>query len=287
MARDVKWLVVGANGMLGSELTSLLASRDMVGLDLPEIDITDATSTDSAVAGFDIVVNCAAWTAVDDAETRESAAFRVNALGPSNLADACARHGSRMVQISTDYVFDGESTSPYVEDAAPNPLSAYGRTKLAGEWGTRAALPNGSWVLRTAWLYGANGPNFVKTMAKLEQERDQLAVVDDQRGQPTWARDLAGRIIEIVDRDVPPGVYHATNSGETTWWGFARTVFELLGADPDRVTPTTTDQFPRPAHRPANSTLSHDRWRDVGMEPLRPWQTALDAAWRDGLLDSE
>ena len=287
MARDLKWLVVGANGMLGSELTSLLAGRDMVGLDLPAIDITDAASTDSAVEGFDIVVNCAAWTAVDDAETRESAAFRVNALGPSNLADACAQHGSRMVQISTDYVFDGEATSPYVEDAAPNPLSVYGRTKLAGEWGTRVALPNGSWVLRRAWLYGANGPNFVKTMANLEQERDQLVVVDDQRGQPTWARDLAGRIIEMVDRDVPPGVYHATNSGETTWWGFARTVFELLGADPDRITPTTTDQFPRPAHRPANSTLSHDRWRDVGMEPLRPWQAALDAAWRDGLLDSE
>lgn len=287
MTGDLKWLVVGSNGMLGTELINLLTGRDVIGLDLPEVDITDPVSTDSAVEGFDIVVNCAAWTAVDEAETHEAAAFRVNALGPSNLASSCRRHGNRMVQISTDYVFDGESALPYAEDALPNPLSAYGRTKLAGEWATRAALPDGSWVLRTAWLYGANGPNFVKTMASLERQRGELAVVDDQRGQPTWARDLAGRIVAAVDRDVPPGIYHATNGGETTWWGFARMIFELLGAEPDRITPTTTDQFPRPAHRPANSTLAHERWREVGIEPMRSWQDALKEAWQDGLLASE
>ncbi len=283
---DNKWLIVGANGMLGSELVRLLAERDTVGLDLPEIDITDPASVSQALTGFDVVVNCAAWTAVDDAEANEAAAFRVNAIGPANLARACAHEGSKLLQISTDYVFDGTTDTPYAVDAVPNPQSAYGRTKLAGEWAVRSELPGASWVLRTAWLYGAFGPNFVKTMVALEQQREQLSVVDDQRGQPTWAADLAKQIVSVVDADVPSGTYHATNAGETTWFGLTRSIFELLGADPERVKPTTTDQFPRPAHRPANSTLSHDRWAQVGLEPMRSWQSALEDAWRGGLVDA-
>lgn len=271
--------------MLGTELMAQLATRDVVGLDLPEIDITDAASLTTALAGFDIVVNCAAWTAVDDAEANEATAFRVNAVGPANLARACAAHGAKLVQISTDYVFDGDDEAAYPVDAAPNPRSAYGRTKLAGEWAVRAELPESSWVLRTAWLYGEFGPNFVKTMVALEQQREQLSVVDDQRGQPTWACDLARQIVRVVDAGVPAGIYHATNGGETTWFGLTRAIFELLGTDPDRVLPTTTDQFPRPAHRPANSVLSHDRWAEVGLEPMRPWHDALVAAWRGGIVE--
>jgi dTDP-4-dehydrorhamnose reductase len=212
------------------------------------------------------------------AEEHEAEAFAVNAIGPSGLATACARTGARLVHISTDYVFDGLSTTPYPEDAPMRPRSAYGRTKTAGEWAARAVLPDRSWVVRTAWLYGRHGPNFVKTMIRLEREEDTIDVVDDQRGQPTWSRDVAERIVALVDTDAPPGTYHTTSSGETTWYGLAREVFQLLRADPDRVHPTTTDKFPRPAPRPSYSVLSHAGWGQIGLRPLRPWQDALTEA---------
>jgi len=281
-----RWLVVGANGMLGTELAGVLQGRDVRLLDLPEVDITDELSVSAALDGVDTVVNCAAWTAVDDAETHEAAAYAVNAVGPANLARRCALNGSRLLHISTDYVFDGLAAEPYPEYASPGPRSAYGRTKLAGEWAVRAELPAAGYVLRSAWLYGAHGPNFVATMAALEKARDTIDVVDDQRGQPTWARDLAWRIVETIDSGAPPGIYHATNSGATTWFGLARRVFELLGADPQRVRPTTTDRFPRPAHRPASSVLGHDRWALAGLEPMRGWSEALADAWAAGLLGS-
>ncbi|MEI8080284.1 MAG: dTDP-4-dehydrorhamnose reductase [Actinomycetes bacterium] len=273
------WLVVGSNGMLGTELADVLRDRDVRLLDLPDIDITDEHSVASALDGVDIVVNCAAWTAVDEAEAHEGAAFAVNAVGPANLAQRCALNGSRLVHISTDYVFDGFAAHPYAEYGTPGPRSAYGRTKLAGEWAVRAHLPDSGYILRSAWLYGAHGPNFVATMTALESRRDTIDVVDDQRGQPTWARDLADRIVLTVDSNAPAGIYHATNSGATTWFGLARRVFELLGADPDRVKPTTTDRFPRPAPRPANSVLGHDRWAHAGLQPMRDWSAALDDAW--------
>ncbi|MGV1078895.1 MAG: dTDP-4-dehydrorhamnose reductase [Candidatus Nanopelagicales bacterium] len=284
-AAGMRWVVVGANGMLGTEVMSALAKRDVRGLDLPDIDITDPASVEPALAGVDVVVNCAAYTAVDDAETNEGIAFLVNAIGPANLARQCAKTDAILVQISTDYVFDGAADQPYSELIAPSPRSAYGRTKLAGEWAVRAELPQASYILRTAWLYGAAGPNFAATMARLERERDTVTVVDDQFGQPTWARDLAQRIVETVDVDAPVGIYHATNAGRTSWFGFARRVFELAGADPDRVQPTTTDAFPRPAPRPANSVLSHARWERAGLLPMRPWDEALTAAWASGLVD--
>ena len=276
---DARWLVIGHLGMLGTDVMHELASRDVTGIDRPDIDITDAASVDAVLSGFDVVVNCAAYTAVDEAETHEGTAFLVNAVGPATVARACARTGARLVHISTDYVFSGDATSPYPEDELPAPRSAYGRTKAAGEWAVRSELPDHSLILRTAWLYGAHGPNFVRTMIGLESQRDTLSVVDDQRGQPTWSADLAGRIVESVDRDIPAGIYHATSSGETTWWGLTRRIFELLGADPERVQPTTTDAFPRPAPRPAYSVLGHRRWAEVGMAPLRDWAEALDAAW--------
>lgn len=279
---DTRWLVVGAQGMLGTELMLQLEGRPVVGMDLPLIDITSTASVASQVNDFDVVVNCAAWTAVDDAEEKEAAAFGVNATGPSILANRCAQIGAKLLQISTDYVFDGEGVGPYTENAQPNPKSAYGRTKVAGEWAVRSALPDTSWILRTAWLYGEFGPNFVKTMVNLEASRDQLSVVDDQHGQPTWARHLAQRIVETVDAQAPAGIYHATSAGETSWFGFTRAIFAELGADPERVSPTTTDKFPRPAPRPKNSVLGHAAWAHAGLQPLPDWRDALREAWATG-----
>lgn len=283
----MRWLVTGAAGMLGTDLLAVLAGAgvdDVTAVDRPELDITDAAAVDAAVTGYDVVANVAAWTAVDAAEEREADAFAVNAVGPANLARACANSGARMVQISTDYVFSGDADKPYPEDAPIAPRSAYGRTKAAGEWAVRAELPGRHWILRTAWLYGVAGPNFVATMARLERERETIDVVDDQRGQPTWSRDLATRIVAVVGAQAPSGTYHATSSGETTWYGLARAVFAHRGADPDRVRPTTSEAFVRPAPRPAYSVLGHDAWAAAGLPPLRPWDEALADAVISGLL---
>jgi dTDP-4-dehydrorhamnose reductase len=279
---DRRWLVLGANGMLGSEVMAQLDGRQAKGIDLPQINITDSESVRSNISDVDVVVNCAAYTAVDDAETNEGVAFMVNAVGPGLLAARCAQIGAKFVQISTDYVFDGERPDAYPEDFELSPKSAYGRTKAAGEWAVRAELPADSWVLRTAWLYGANGPNFVKTMVKLEATKPELTVVNDQHGQPTWARDVAERLVAVVENDVPAGIYHTTSTGETSWFGLTREIFSLADADPDRVQPTTTANFPRPAPRPANSVLGHEKWTRVGLNPLPPWEESLGEAWATG-----
>jgi dTDP-4-dehydrorhamnose reductase len=228
------------------------------------------------------VVNAAAYTAVDAAETDEDTAHRVNAAGPAVLATALARHGGRLIHVSTDYVFAGDARRPYEVDDETGPKSAYGRTKLAGEQAVRELMPDASFVVRTAWVYGATGGNFVKTMARLERERDTVSVVDDQRGSPTWSADLAAGLIELAGSSAPAGTYHCTNAGDTTWFGLTRAIFEELGADPARVLPTTTDAFPRPAPRPAYSVLSPDAWRSAGLTPMRHWRDALRAALAAG-----
>lgn len=279
-------LVVGCDGQLGSDVVTVLARTvEVAGLDRPEIDIADEQSVADAFAATrpDVVVNCAAWTAVDDAETHEDAALQVNGVGPGVLAAACARTDAWLVHLSTDYVFDGRARSPYAEDTRPDPQSAYGRTKLAGEIAVRAQLPDRHHIVRTAWLYGHGGQNFVKTMLRLEAERDTIEVVDDQRGQPTYARDLAEQIGLLVARRPPAGTLHGTNSGETTWYRLAREVFRLAGADPLRVRPTTSDRFVRPAPRPAYSVLGHAGWARAGMPSMRPWHDALVAAFADGI----
>lgn len=269
--------------MLGHDLLEVLAStgHDVVGMDLPEIDITSAGSVSAALdkARPDVVVNAAAYTAVDSAEEHEDLALRVNGDGPRMLAEEiAARPGICLVHISTDYVFPGDATSPYAEDSAPAPRSAYGRTKLAGEVAVRQSLPDRGLVVRTAWLYGVHGANFVKTILTLEATRPDIAVVDDQRGQPTWSRDLAHQIVTLIDAGVCTGTFHGTSSGETTWFGFAREIYRLVGADTQRVQPTTTDAFPRPAPRPAYSVLGHDGWTAVGLMPIRDWRQALAEA---------
>lgn len=281
-------LVIGSNGQLGRDLIEVLEDQHalaVLGLDLPEIDITDQASVDLVFGGFDpdFVVNCAAWTAVDEAEAAEDAALRVNGLGPELIAQECHKASAWLVHVSTDYVFDGTSATPYAEDAQPNPTTAYGRTKLAGERAVQRLLPDAHYLVRTAWLYGRHGTNFAKTMLKLEKERDTVSVVTDQFGQPTYSLDLAHQIGLLMDKHPSSGTYHATNSGQTSWYEFAREVFRLSGADPNRVLPTTSAEFVRPAARPMYSVLGQDRWRAEGLEPMRNWQSALEAAFADGL----
>lgn len=272
--------MIGSEGMLGHDLMRAIAAagHDVVGMDLPEIDITSDESVQAALATTApaVVVNAAAYTAVDAAEEHEGTALRVNGQGPGVLAAAIAeRQGARLVHLSTDYVFSGDATAPYAEDAVPAPRSAYGRTKLVGEEQVRAHLPDRGLVVRTAWLYGVHGPNFVATMLALESGRPMVEIVDDQRGQPTWSWDLARQIMALVDSGAPAGIFHGTSSGETTWFGLTREIYRLIGADLQRVQPTTTAQFPRPAPRPGYSVLGHDRWAQVGLAPIRDWREAL------------
>ncbi|MDQ3988999.1 MAG: dTDP-4-dehydrorhamnose reductase [Actinomycetota bacterium] len=289
-------LITGGRGQLGADLVAAAARAGITAVRAPgsaELDVTDPAAVRAAVRALvgaggspvanaavvsAVVVNAAAYTAVDAAEHDPERAHAVNAIGPAHLAAACAEHGARLVQVSTDYVFAGDAPAPYRVDDPTGPRSVYGQSKLAGE---RAALGAGAHVVRTAWLYGARGANFVRTMARLERSHQTVPVVDDQWGSPTWTADLADGLVALAlaaDR-VPPGVLHCVNSGATTWCGFARAVFTEIGADPQRVRPCTTAEFPRPAPRPANSVLDTASWIAAGLPPLRPWRAALAAAF--------
>jgi dTDP-4-dehydrorhamnose reductase len=287
-----RWLVTGAAGMLGRDLTGLLAARgaEFTALGRAELDITDAAATTAAVWSVkpDVVVNCAAWTGVDAAEEHEAQALAVNGQGAANLAAACVRAGALLVYPSTDYVFDGDAAAPYAEDAPTAPAGAYGRTKLAGEQAVRAALPDGSYVVRTAWLYGAHGKNFVKTMLRLARNGTAPGVVADQHGQPTWTADVAEQVYALIAASAPPGVYHATSSGQTTWFGLAEEVFALYQdqdqeplAERVRLTPRplTTADYPTPARRPPYSVLGHQAWLAAGIKPIGDWKDALHRAF--------
>ncbi|MFC5910892.1 dTDP-4-dehydrorhamnose reductase [Streptacidiphilus monticola] len=270
--------------MLGRDLLAVLAAAgaEATALTRAELDVTDAAAVKAAVAGHDLVVNCAAWTDVDGAESAEDAAAAVNGTGVRHLAAACADSGARLLQVSTDYVLPGDAAEPYAESAATGPVNAYGRTKLLGEQAVAELLPETGYTVRTAWLYGEHGGNFVATMLKLAAQRETLSVVDDQQGQPTWTDALARQLhalgLAALAGAAPAGVYHGTAAGRTTWFGLAREVFRLAGLDPERVRPTTTDAFPRPARRPAFSVLGHDRWAAAGLTQLPEWQQQLTQA---------
>jgi dTDP-4-dehydrorhamnose reductase len=285
----MRWLITGARGQLGSDLVGLLeqSPEDVRAVGSAELDVTDSAAVEAAVADFapDVIVNAAAYTAVDAAETDEERAYAVNATAPGFLAASAARHGARLIHVSTDYVFAGDAESPYPVDAPPAPQSAYGRTKLAGELAVGAMAPDTGYVVRTAWVYGATGGNFVKTMARLEKSNETVSVVDDQRGSPTYAADLAAGLIELGRSAAPAGTYHYTNSGDTTWYGFTQAIFAGIGADPARVLPTDSAAFVRPAPRPAYSVLSGTAWLEAGLSAPRSWHEALTAALAAGLLD--
>ncbi len=267
----MRWTVVGAHGMLGQDLVETLTTRgeQVLGVDRDTVDITDPAAC-AALDDADVFVNCAAYTAVDAAEDDETAAFAINARGAANLARAARRMGARLLQISTDYVFDGLGANPYPEDAPLAPRSAYGRTKAAGEWAVRAECPD-HLVVRTAWLYGARGPCFPSTIVKLARERGAVQVIDDQVGQPTWTMDLADLVHRLIDAGTPAGTYHGTSAGRTSWYGFAQAAVAAAGMDPSIVSPTSSAAYVRPAPRPAYSVLGHASLRAIGVEPIGDW----------------
>lgn len=265
-------LVVGANGMLGRDLMALLGDRAR-GVDIDGIDITDLQSTERVVRALhpSVVVNCAAYTDVDGCETNIETAMQVNGEGVAHLAMATRMIGARLVHISSDYVFDGAKGSPYLEDDPTHPLNVYGESKLAGE--LNAAFNPDHIIVRTQWLYGLHGKNFVETMLRLACERDELAVVDDQIGSPTWTVDLARAIIALIDHNCS-GIYHAANAGYCSWNEFARAIFAETALDVS-VKAMSTEQLNRPARRPLYSTLDCGKIeRDAGFRP-QSWRDAL------------
>jgi len=281
MTRRPWWLVTGATGMLGQAVLHELARRDVdgVGLGRADLDVTDRDSVFAAVAGGavrpDVVVNCAAWTAVDAAESEEPRASEVNGVAPGHIAAACALAGSRFVHVSTDYVFDGRSPVPYGEDDPTAPLNAYGRGKLAGERTAQKAWPDGTAIVRTAWLYGPGGRNFVRTMTELAAGDGPVEVVADQVGQPTAAHDLAGWIVTLGRHPSASGIFHGTNGGRASWWELAREVFDVVGADPARVRRGSSAAWSGAARRPRRTVLDHAGWDRIGMARPREWRQAL------------
>ena len=272
-------LLTGAGGMLGRDVATALADLNLTATTKTVLDITNHDQVNEAVLGHDIVVNAAAYTAVDKAEEEPERAFSINAEGPRLLARAAARHGATLIHLSTDYVFDGQATTPYPEDAPRKPQSAYGRSKAVGEEAALEEHPDGTVIVRTAWLYGQGGSHFPGSMLRLAESHETVSVVTDQIGQPTWSRDLAGWIRELIDAHVSSGIFHGTNAGETSWWDFARVIFIKAGLDPERVVPTTSDHFVRPATRPAWSVLGHKNWAHAGIAPPRAWTEAFDEAF--------
>ena len=285
MSRDI--LILGGGGQVGTELQHHAWPADVT-LHAPAreaLDITDEAAVEAAVAAraYAAVINAAAYTAVDKAESEVGAAWRLNALGPAYLAAATARAGIPLVHVSTDYVFDGTGTGAYATDAPVRPRSVYGASKAAGEMAVRTANPRHA-IVRTAWVVSPHRGNFVRTMLRLAGEREKLTVVDDQRGCPTSAADLAAALAAIAlrladDPAAPTGTYHCVNAGATTWCGFARAIMagaESRGARSVPVEPIPTSAYPTPAARPANSELSTETLaRDFGLTP-RPWPAALD-----------
>ena len=276
-----RWLVAGAGGMLGEDVMAGLRARGetVLGPRKRELDITDTAAVRTLIADYrpGVVINCAAWTAVDAAEAQEEAALAVNGRGAENLAAACAQVGAVMAQISTDYVFDGRA-GLYAETDEPAPRTAYGRTKLAGERAVLSLLPDDGLVIRTAWLYGRGGPSFVHTMIKLAG-RPAGRRRGGRSARPAKLDRRRGRAGDHAGRGRRRGIYHATSAGQTTWFELARHVFELLGTDQGRVRPTTSEAYPRPAPRPAWSVLGHDRYRGLPVAPIGDWQQALRRAW--------
>lgn len=270
----MRLLVTGAAGMLGQRVVAdaRALGHDVTGIDLPDLDLTDAEATATRIAALDpeAIINCAAYTNVDAAEEHEDVALRVNGDAAGNLARAAARIGARLVHVSTDYVFDGAKDTPWLESDPTGPLGAYGRTKLAGE--EQVAEAGGEWaIVRTAWLFGAGGPNFCDTMLRLAEERDSVSVVTDQVGSPTWAGHLSPALIELAERRGDTGIFHGVGAGQCSWNELTIELFERAGVT-CRVLPTTSAEFQRPAPRPAWSVLGTER--DPGVVLPR---------WEDGV----
>ena len=276
------WLVLGASGQLGLSMRLALkhAGIDATFAGSTECDVTDKEAVTRTVASLTpkVVINCAAWTAVDDAEDHQQQAFLANCEGPRNLAMATRDIGSTLVHVSTDYVFSGTKAGAYLEDDPTDPQSTYGRSKLCGEIAVREIYPENSYIVRTAWLYSQFGGNFVKTMLRRALAHQPVRVVDDQHGQPTLALDLAHHLVAIVTSNVPKGIYHGTNSGEATWFEFAREIYTHAIGNSDLVSPVSSSEYPTKAQRPFNSVLDHARTRVAGIPEMRSTTSGLNAA---------
>jgi dTDP-4-dehydrorhamnose reductase len=292
--KRLKILITGSKGQLGNELIDILktgkseigpisplyAGADITGVDIDTLDITDVKAVTDFVdaKGFDLIINCAAMTNVDACESDFETAMRVNAVGARNMARAASHAGSKIVYISTDYIFDGRANTPYCEWDTPAPATIYGKSKLLGERYVRETCER-SFIVRTAWLYGYVGANFVRTIIKLASERDQIKVVNDQIGNPTNANDLAHHILKIAVTD-EYGIYHCTGGGICSWYDFATEIVRLSGLTCE-VVPCTTEEFPRPAPRPAYSAMDHLMLRTVAEDEMRPWEEALATFMKD------
>ena len=272
----MKILVIGAKGMLGQMMMDVWSDHEVVGRDLPELDITQPQAINRALDTFrpEAVINCAAYTAVDDCETNESVAERINSTAVGYLAKACDAFTIPLVHISTDYVFNGTDSDGYKEDSPLGPVNAYGRTKAHGEDQLKR-LARRHYLVRTSWLYGPGGKNFVQTMLDLSQTKTELKVVNDQHGKPTYTRDLALFIKSLITERAPFGTYHGINEEPTTWFDFAQEIFQMTGTK-ITVTPCSSDEFPRPAKRPEWSVLINSK-----RPPMRTWLEAL----RDYLME--
>jgi dTDP-4-dehydrorhamnose reductase len=273
------WLIVGANGQLGRCLCDSLLSEgiEFIATSRQDLDITDLKQVNKYLEThkFSTIVNCAAWTAVDDAEDHIPEALRVNYEGPKNLATAAVKTRSRLIHISTDYVFSGDATEPYEIDTPTNPLNAYGQTKQEGDSAVFTIGNGGFPIVRTAWLYSRSGNNFAKTMSKRAIQGLPVRVVDDQLGQPTSAIDLSRLIIEAAIIPKPPSIIHGTNSGEATWYEFAQEIYSLLDASTELVTPVSSSEFPTRASRPKYSVLGHKAFTQNGLKEMQDWKLAL------------
>lgn len=268
-------LITGGDGMLGTDLREVLKSEDLIVTNHESLDITDRNQVMEKIKEYkpEIVINCAAMTDVDGCETKKDLAYKLNAEGPENLALACREIDATLAHISTDYVFKGNNNRPLIEDDELGPISIYGKSKLKGEENVENILDK-YFIIRTAWLYGKNGPNFIEKMLELAKTHDTLTVVNDQKGSPTFTKDLSKGIYELIKSN-KYGTYHLTNSGSTTWYEFAKLIFEKKEIDIN-VIPVTSEEFAAPAPRPHYSVLSHDKWKNNGFEELRNYEDALD-----------
>ena len=273
------WLILGANGQLGKSLQAVLATNDIsfTAVDRQLLDITDRDACIKLFTSLapEVVVNCAAWTAVDLAEDNETEAFRINCDATRNIAIAAREIHAINVHISTDYVFSGVADTPYDVDSPTAPVSIYGKSKLCGEVAIAEEYPDRSYVVRTAWLYSPHGGNFVKTMIRKARSASAVRVVSDQLGQPTMAADLAQHIVDLVANQAPFGTFHGTNSGVASWYDLTVEIYTQLGVDTSLVSPVPTSEYPTKAVRPQYSVLGHAHTIDCGVAEMRNWKTAL------------
>ena len=277
--KEMKWAITGGSGQLSRSLVDLLDKEGVpyIAWSHKDLDVADDSSI-SVIKEIspDLLINCAAWTNVDAAEEFPEKATRVNQVGPRNMARAAKELNIPLIHISTDYVFSGQSRQPWSTDSKTEPTSTYGLSKLLGEKEISKSLDGNFYILRTAWLYGPYGRNFSKTILKKAlTSKDSINVVNDQIGQPTTTKSLAEQIFKVAKQKIPSGTYHATNTGQASWWDFAREIFELAGEDVERVRPSTSEDFPSNVKRPKYSVLDQSAWSKVGMETMPEWRRAL------------